>query len=259
VSQLILIVPQGTVWLNRFDFRRLELDELLDRQDDFPIFLSSPNTPVMNSPTIPPPSSPSNTLVDRQAESGAIPYADKFLFGAVIVRMCGRNTDHLPARGMFDTGSEVNLISKDWLRRNNMADISLDELKEEVTFLGVEGVKITSRSKAAIHWHMHNSAVQQVEEFFVVDDGTFDMLIGKPFINKNSILEVNKRSPIFKTTWAANMKKRGTLPNQPLWQCSRANLNANSCRPEVGSGRIRPICSRGRGPGAAEGYGRPEP
>lgn len=99
---------------------------------------------------------------------------------------------HCPARGKFDTGSDINLISRHFLERE---DISAEEreLDQKQSYESIEGIHHEAKSKVKVHWFLNNTPYTQVTEFFPVNDNSFDLLLGNPFIREKQIFYPNPK------------------------------------------------------------------
>lgn len=98
-----------------------------------------------------------------------------------------------PVRGIFDTGSPVNLVSPLVIDRCGFRHRVRRVDALELTGLGDQDrPTYTFQEKLSLDWAMHNSMKTHRDTIFYVSPGTTcDLLLGRDFIRENNSIEEN--------------------------------------------------------------------
>ena len=109
----------------------------------------------------------------------------------------GDSTHEIPLRGLFDTGSERNLVSLSFLHKHGIYEAVVRKLPHPETIKGAEKMmQAEIEYEASLQWCMDGSNIR-TDVFSVIDnDGdSFDILLGWGFITENEIFAVKKKAP----------------------------------------------------------------
>ncbi|OCK91642.1 uncharacterized protein K441DRAFT_679371 [Cenococcum geophilum 1.58] len=87
---------------------------------------------------------------------------------------------HIPLRAKMDTGCDHNLVSMDILRREGIKEDQI-EIGEEIELTGLEGTKYTLKKKITFTWYLKRNMKSRVGDFYIVEDDTFDVILGAHF------------------------------------------------------------------------------
>lgn len=92
-----------------------------------------------------------------------------------------RGLQYIPLRAKMDTGCDHNLISMDILRRENIENDQIEVLEEEIELTGLEGTTYTLKKKITFTWYLKRNMKSRVGDFYIVEDESFDMILGALF------------------------------------------------------------------------------
>jgi len=109
----------------------------------------------------------------------------------------GSNGRDIPLKGLFDTGSERNLVSLSFLHKYGIYDTVVRKLPRPETVKGAEKMmQVKIEHEASLQWCMDGSNIR-TDTFSVIDnDGdSYDILLGWGFIAENEIFAVKKKAP----------------------------------------------------------------
>ncbi|KAK6221895.1 hypothetical protein LQW54_001115 [Pestalotiopsis sp. IQ-011] len=84
---------------------------------------------------------------------------------------------YLPVRGLWDTGSDVYLISRNILQRANIGDEDLEHVADKTTLHGIGGAVFAPEWKVQLTWHVKRNMNSRQDTFYVADDISCDMLV----------------------------------------------------------------------------------
>lgn len=91
-----------------------------------------------------------------------------------------QSLQHIPLRAKMDTGCDHNLVSMDILRREGIKEDQI-EIGEEIELTGLEGTKYTLKKKITFTWYLKRNMKSRVGDFYIVEDDTFDVILGAHF------------------------------------------------------------------------------
>ncbi|KAK3682853.1 hypothetical protein B0T22DRAFT_295657 [Podospora appendiculata] len=101
------------------------------------------------------------------------------------------DTRYVAMRGLYDTGSERNIISRRFLNKHGVLDELSRKLPRAQTFRGVGTMQMKVELEAPLDWYPDaNSDDVSRDTFFVMDDDNddFDILLGWDWICDNEVL-----------------------------------------------------------------------
>jgi hypothetical protein len=82
-------------------------------------------------------------------------------------------------------------------------------------FQGVAGSRFYATAEAELTWYLNNSSCSRVTKFFVVNDDSFDLLLGDPFIRETHIFgaepRVRSSTMLFRAEEALGIQKQARL------------------------------------------------
>lgn len=100
-----------------------------------------------------------------------------YTFDAVITLPSSAGIRYLPVRGLWDTGSDVYLISRNVLQRANIGDEDLEHVADKTTLHGIGGAVLAPEWKVQLTWHVKRNMNSRQDTFYVADDISCDMLV----------------------------------------------------------------------------------
>ncbi|OCK73574.1 hypothetical protein K432DRAFT_410579 [Lepidopterella palustris CBS 459.81] len=114
---------------------------------------------------------------------------DHSLFNATIVLLSNEHPQYVSARGKFDTGADINLISRNLVEKRGLLDL-VENLEKGLTIRGIEDAQFTAKAKITLTWYLNKSSYSRMTEFFLTEDDSFDILLGNDFINENNLFHI---------------------------------------------------------------------
>lgn len=100
---------------------------------------------------------------------------------------------YIPVRVKYDTGSDVNIISKEFAMEHDLGDL-LNEIEgggsQEDILLGLDDHEYRVRFTITLSWCAATMHKMRKTKFHVTDQLPYDLLLGNDFIQENSVLYV---------------------------------------------------------------------
>jgi hypothetical protein len=116
---------------------------------------------------------------------------EPYIFQTSVFSPASDLTTPIPARTIFDTGSDVELVNTSFIERNGLAEL-LTQLKVPKTMMGLAGACIVSEGKIRLTWKFeHTSTPRDIICYLVeVHEKEFDILLGRSFLHEHGLLVV---------------------------------------------------------------------
>lgn len=100
-----------------------------------------------------------------------------YTFDAAITLPASSSIRYLPVRGLWDTGSDSFIISREILQRANIGDENLERVTDKTTLHGIGGSVFAPEWKVLLTWHVNRNMNSRQDTFYVADDISCDMLV----------------------------------------------------------------------------------
>ena len=108
--------------------------------------------------------------------------------------LCRKGDVWIDVIGTLDTGTENNWISGHVLNRTGPQPRST--ISQEI-YMDFQGGRFSAIETATICWHAAKSSYINEGEFRVMENGGFDMVIGRLFLESKGIYEFNEKALLF--------------------------------------------------------------
>ncbi|ORY12785.1 hypothetical protein BCR34DRAFT_663680 [Clohesyomyces aquaticus] len=106
-------------------------------------------------------------------------------------KLISETPSHTTIRGILDTGSRENWISKEAMQRASLAS-SMEVISESQVYAGFGGELFQPCGTVEVTWYTINAAMSRRTTFLVNETGGFDMVLGASFIKAENILMFNE-------------------------------------------------------------------
>ncbi|THW88996.1 hypothetical protein D6D15_05575 [Aureobasidium pullulans] len=95
---------------------------------------------------------------------------------------------YISARAKYDTGSEVNFTSSEFVTENGLTPL-LNRLKDPEIFVGLNNQEYHVKHTIVLHWCGSRMHKVRTTTFFVADEVPYDILLGNEFILRNRVFD----------------------------------------------------------------------
>jgi hypothetical protein len=100
-----------------------------------------------------------------------------YTFDATITWVRDSNIRYTPIRGLWDTGSDAFIISREIIERAGIKNEELEQLDEIPTIHGIGGAKYKPTLRVKLTWHVNRNMNSRQDTFYVIDEANFDVLV----------------------------------------------------------------------------------
>jgi hypothetical protein len=128
-----------------------------------------------------------------------------FTFDVAIVATLPDGLTYIPVRCIMDTGCEKNMVAEEISTRAGIKEGQMKHLNGEYQFHGLDGSVYEPEFKVSLTWYLGSHMKSRVNDFFVVRDAPFDVLLGSHWIR-------NSRSSGAALILQSRRKTKGDLP-----------------------------------------------
>ena len=118
-----------------------------------------------------------------------------------------------PVRGIFDTGSHADLVSREVLRGAGIEDRVKDA--PTITLESIQNANWDINQSIDLSWQLHNGTRSFVTTFYVVDVAPFDVLVGKRTLRKHRPDKDNRSFLLLKRRWISKGEQRRAVLAKP--------------------------------------------
>lgn len=98
-------------------------------------------------------------------------------FDAAIIWVRDSDVRYTPIRGLWDTGSDAFIITREIIERASITNKELKQLDEIPTIHGIGGAKYKPTLSMKLTWHVNRNMNSRQDTFYVLEEANFDVIV----------------------------------------------------------------------------------